>query len=110
MPMVRLALICALSAAVSGAQESPQARKITVKASSVSGRTLLVEADLAGKAIELECQTTQDTCAKLPPADYYMVSLKDAGVYMDCANVDVYAANANLKRDKALGTYCLLQG
>jgi hypothetical protein len=45
----------------------------------------------------------------LAPGDYLMVRLTNAGIYQDCANVDIYSSGGNPTKDKPLGEYCLLQ-
>ncbi len=88
---------------------SAENQKITIQSSSVKGDVVLLEADLAGKSVELECFPSQKLCTALAHGDYLMVRLTKDGIYQDCANVDIYSSSADPTKDKPLGEYCLLQ-
>jgi hypothetical protein len=88
---------------------SAEDQTITIKSHSVNKNVMLLEADLAGRQVELECFVSEKSCAALTPGDYLMVRLTRGGIYQDCANVDIYGIAAHPPKGKQLGEYCLLQ-
>jgi hypothetical protein len=91
-----------LFALVVSSMNSAESEKIAIKNSSMHGGTLLLEAELTGKSVELECHTKEKSCKDLPPGDYSMVRLQHEGIYEDCVNVDIYK-NKMTTKDEAVG-------
>lgn len=88
---------------------SAENQKITIEGSSVqSKQVVLLDADLAGKPVQLECFLSQKSCTALTSGDYLMVRLAAGGIYQDCLNVGIYSLGENPTKDKPLGEYCLL--
>jgi hypothetical protein len=87
--------------------------KITVTRSSVRGpysHSVWLDADLAGKSVELMCYVRQQSCAKLAPGKYMLIRLKPGdGIYQDCENVDIFRVDADPTKDQPLGEYCVMQ-
>ena len=82
---------------------------LVVKDSSTYTGVVIVNAELAGKAVELQCNQNASACTLLKSGKYTMVVLpKNWGMY-DCKNVDVYQETANTETDQKLGEYCLIQ-
>ena len=86
--------------------------KITFKSSSQQGndKVVLLEADLAGRSVDLTCFESHPDCKGLAPGDYELARLMAGeGSYNDCQNVDIYRIGADRLKEKPLGRYCLLQ-
>lgn len=82
---------------------------ITVKDSSVATGVIIVDAQMAGKAVELQCNQETPGCTNLKRGTYLMVELpKNHGIY-DCKDVQVFPESANPDTDQKLGEYCLNQ-
>jgi hypothetical protein len=90
-----------------------QSEKITIKASSRQGKNgevVFLEADLAGRTVDLTCLEPHSDCKVLRSGEYEMLRLvRNEGTYNDCQNIDIYRTGADRTREKPLGEYCLLQ-
>ena len=99
-------LVVVVTAVVVLAQEK---LSLVVKDSSTYTGVVIVNAEVAGKSVELQCNQSASGCALLKSGKYTMVVLpKNWGMY-DCKNVDVYQETANTDTDQKLGEYCLIQ-
>jgi hypothetical protein len=82
---------------------------ITVKDSSVTTGVIIIDAQAAGKNIELQCNQTSPACTQLKRGTYQMVKLpKNHGMY-DCQNADIYTDSADTESGQRLGEYCLTE-
>jgi hypothetical protein len=98
-----VAIVVLLVAAFALAQEKSV---LTVKDSSVATGVVLVEAQSAGKAVELQCNQGSAECTQLKKGNYVMITLpKNHGMY-DCQNVDIYPETADPENTEKLGEYC----
>jgi len=80
---------------------------LTVKDSSSTTGVVIVEAQLAGKSVDLQCNEGSPDCKALKHGSYIAIKLpKNHGMY-DCQNVDVFDVSANPETDQRLGEYCL---
>lgn len=96
-----------LMAVVVLAQEKPS--PIVVKEATTATGVVIVTADLAGKAVELQCTQGMPACVSLKNGKYILVQLpKNHGMY-DCQNVDVFSDGADPATAQRVGTYCLNQ-
>ena len=82
---------------------------ITVKSGSVNGNVVLIDAELGGKPVQLECFLSAALC-KIPKQDsYLLVRLPPGkGTYTDCTNADLYEESASQTPQTRIGEYCLL--
>jgi len=97
-----------LSQYTSGAKlltETPTA----VKSASMKGNIVLVDVEMSGNPLQLECFVSQAHC-KVPKPGGYFVFRPPAGggTYMGCRNVDLYERPANSQTTKLVGEYCVL--
>jgi hypothetical protein len=87
--------------------------KITIKSSSRQGKhreVVFLEADLAGRSVDLDCLESHADCKEISPGNYELARLiAGEGPYNDCQNVDIYRIGADRLKEKPLGRYCLLQ-
>jgi hypothetical protein len=80
---------------------------LTVKDSWVATGVVIVEAQSAGKTVELQCNQGSAQCVQLKKGNYVMLMLpKNYGMY-DCQNVDIYPESADPENTEKLGEYCL---
>jgi hypothetical protein len=83
-------------------------KSIVVKSSSTAKGIVMVEAELAGKAAELECFVGQTLCSALASGEYVMGRANASeGIYNDCTNVVIYKPTSSEAKEK-LGVYCWL--
>jgi len=83
---------------------------ITVKSAEVNNRVVIVTVQGAGTRFELQCNEGLPACSTLQPGTYVMVRLPRNWAMYQCANVQVYRAQAvpeNL--GEKLGEYCLIE-
>jgi hypothetical protein len=105
MKKIILVVVIAMAVAVLAQERTP----LVVKDTSISTGVVIVTAEVAGKAVELQCNQNASGCTPLKSGKYMMVALpKNWGMY-DCKNVDVYQETANPDTDQKLGEYCLIQ-
>ena len=83
---------------------------ITVKGAEVTNRVVIVTVQGAGTRFELQCNEGLSGCNTLKPGVYVMLRLpKNWGMYQ-CANVQVYPAQATPDNlGEKLGEYCLIE-
>ena len=83
---------------------------IAVKSAEVNNRVVIVTVRGAGTRFELQCNEGLPACNTLQPGSYVMVRLpKNWGMYQ-CANVQVYSAQAPPENlGQKLGEYCLIE-
>ena len=80
---------------------------VTVKDSFVATGVVMIEAQSAGKTLELQCNQGSAECVQLKKGAYVMLMLpKNHGMY-DCQNVDIYPEAADPENTEKLGEYCL---
>ena len=82
---------------------------VTVKTGSVQKNVVLVDADVNGKSVQLECFLSVAHC-KIPKGGSYSLVRLPAGkgVYMDCPNVVLYEKSVPPRPETKIGEYCLL--
>ena len=110
--MKKAVIFCALAMAIQLiAQEKST---ITVKRADLANGVVIVSAvqesneQQAKGSFELHCNKGASGCKAPEPGNYVMVRLpKNWGMY-DCANVDLYPAEANPATDQKIGEYCIL--
>ena len=82
---------------------------VTVKSSSVNGNVVLIDAEVNGKLVQLECFLSAAHCKIPKQGSYFFVRVPaDKGVYTDCTNVDLYESPAPNRPGTEIGEYCLL--
>ena len=82
---------------------------ITVKDSTVATGVVIIDAQMAGKAVELQCNHGAPSCTALKRGTYVMLQLpKNRGLY-DCRCVRVYAEGDDPESAEILGEYCLIE-
>ena len=82
-------------------------QSVTVKKSTVTHGSVLVEAESDGKPVELDCDLGSKPCSAPVPGDYVMVGATTEGIYNDCTNIILYKATSSGEREK-VGVYCWL--
>jgi hypothetical protein len=93
-----------------GFGDGPRRDSITVKSTSVEDKVVLIDIDVAGKAVQLECTLNVPHCGVLKPGPYVMLRLpENKGPYNDCPNVEVYQKAPTGDAEDIVGQYCLLQ-
>jgi hypothetical protein len=102
-----LALFLLFGAVEGSAQEKSF---ITVRASELNNRVVILDVLKAGKAYELQCNQGVPSCGALKNGRYQLVELpKNFGMY-ECKDVEVYPESAvTPDKDKKLGEYCLVE-
>jgi hypothetical protein len=82
--------------------------EITVRSSSVNKDVVLVEAEVNGRPVELECFVSLH--CNIPKEGHYLMrrGIQGKATYMDCPNVNLYERSASGKQGKKIGQYCLL--
>lgn len=84
-------------------------KAITIKSSLVNGNVVLVNGEVNGKAVQLECFLSVAHCKTPKEGDYVLVRFpRGKGPYMDCPNVYLYEQPAPSRRGQRIGEYCLL--
>jgi hypothetical protein len=82
---------------------------ILIKSGSINGKVVLVDAEMNGKRVQLECFVSQVECAVPKPGNYLLVkSPAGSSTYMDCPNIDLYEQPTDSKMKKLLAKFCLL--
>ncbi|MGA9528601.1 MAG: hypothetical protein WBS24_10840 [Terriglobales bacterium] len=85
-----------------------QHEAIAIKASSVSKQVVLVDGEVGGKSVQLECFLSVAHCKVPKEGDYVLIRFPEGeGPYMDCLNVHLYEKSNRLRGQK-IGDYCLL--
>jgi hypothetical protein len=64
-----------LLALVASLSKAAKSEKVVIKNGSVYGGTRLLEAELAGKSVELECHIKEKSCTDVTVGDYSMVRI-----------------------------------
>jgi len=82
---------------------------VTVKTSSLSNKIVLVNAEVNGKHVQLECFLSVAHCTIPKEGEYSLVRLPAGkGAYMDCPNVHLYKKSVPQSQGARIGEYCLL--
>ena len=82
---------------------------LTVKDSSITTGVVIVEGQIAGKSVDLQCNEGSPDCKPLKHGTYTVIKLpKNHGMY-DCQNVDIFDQTANPDTDQRIGEYCLME-
>jgi len=82
---------------------------IAVKSASMKGNVVLVDAEMSGNPLQLECFVSQAYCRVPKPGGYLVFRLPaGGGTYTDCQNVDLYERSADSQTTKLFGEYCVL--
>ncbi len=101
-----LVLVVLLAAVEVLGQETSQ---ITVKASEINNRVVIVSAQQGKTPMELQCNADMPKCQALKPGVYWIERLgKSRGMY-ECENVLLYRNSQDTEKGEALGNYCLSQ-
>jgi hypothetical protein len=82
-------------------------QSVTVNKSSVANGSVSVEAESAGKAVELDCDLGSESCSAPAPGSYVMLKATAEGIYNDCTNVVLYKRTGAGGKEK-VGVYCWL--
>jgi hypothetical protein len=82
---------------------------VTVKTTSVNGNVVLIDAEVNGKLVQLECVLSVAHCKIPKQGSYFFVRVPAGkGVYTDCQNVDLYEPSLPTRPGTEIGEYCLL--
>jgi hypothetical protein len=83
--------------------------RIIVKGGSVQQTVVLVDAELSGKPVQLECFVSDSDC-KIPGRGAYVLIKMPTGKgpYMDCPNVSLYKKGGATAPTGKVADYCLL--
>ena len=82
---------------------------MTVKDSQVASGVVIVDVQIAGKSVELQCNQGMSKCEQLKRGTYQVVKLPKNRGYYDCQNVEVYAQGADPEQDEKIGAYCMVE-
>jgi hypothetical protein len=86
-----------------------ESENVTVKKGSVNKNVVLVDAEVNGKPVQLECFMSVPHCKIPKEGGYSLVRLPNGkGAYMDCPNVYLYQKSAPPRPETKIGEYCLL--
>jgi hypothetical protein len=82
---------------------------MTVKGGSVQKGVILLDAELSGKRVQLECFMSEPDC-KIPKTGRYVFTKAPAGKgpYMDCSNISLYQKSTSTVPITKIADYCLL--
>jgi hypothetical protein len=82
---------------------------IAIKGGSVSKQVVLVNGEVGGKPVQLECFLSVAHCKIPKESDYVLVRFpRGEGPYMDCPNVQLYEKLNRSQLGQEIGDYCLL--
>ena len=86
-----------------------QNQAIAIKDSSVNKNVVLVNGEVNGKPVQLECFLSVADCKIPKEGGYLLVRLpRGEGPYMDCPNVHLYEKSTPSQQGQRVGEYCLL--
>jgi hypothetical protein len=86
-----------------------QGTKILVQSCSKQGPSLLIEARLGDKRIELTCALHEPGCKSLKNGAYFAVPVApEDSVYQDCENMTLYESNSSGAKGARIAVFCLL--
>jgi hypothetical protein len=88
---------------------SEKKEDVTVKNSSANKNVVLVNAEVNGRPVQLECFMSVAHCKIPKEGSYLLVRLPSGeGAYMDCPNVYLYEKSIPPRPGTRIGEYCLL--
>lgn len=86
-----------------------QKETIAIKDGSAKKDVVLVNGEVKGKPVQLECFLSVAHCKIPKEGDYILIRFpRGEGPYMDCPNVYLYEKSSRSQLGQKIGEYCLL--
>ena len=102
-----LVSVISLSTCISAS--AAQREEIFIKSSLVKKTLILVDAEVLGKPVQLECFTSDSDCKVPKNGHYFFVRLPAGkGKYMNCPNIILHEGSTSSHPGAEIGEFCFL--